>query len=147
MLIASPTPELISLATENAIIYIKKAKSILSDLKFSKKFFGFNIIKNRKTNAPKYINIPTNVMETTSANGNKNKSIRSNNSNILVIINGEEKLIPKDTSILKLLDVYKINRFRVVIELNKTIVTKSKYGEILLNNNDTLEIVTFVGGG
>ena len=86
-------------------------------------------------------------METTSANGNKNSSKRSNDSNILIIINGDEKFIPEDISILGLLDIYKINKDRVVIELNKNIVSKSDYKKIILRNKDLLEIVTFVGGG
>ena len=86
-------------------------------------------------------------METTSANGNKNSSKRSNSSNILIIINGDEKFIPEGISILELLDIYKINKDRVVIELNKNIVGKNDFEEILLRDKDLLEIVTFVGGG
>ncbi len=86
-------------------------------------------------------------METTSANGNKNSSKISNSSNILIIINGDEKFIPEDISILELLDIYKINKDRVVIELNKNIIGKNDFEETLLRDKDLLEIVTFVGGG
>ena len=86
-------------------------------------------------------------MEITSANGNKNSSKRSNSSNILIIINGDEKFIPEGISILELLDIYKINKDRVVIELNKNIIGKNDFEGTLLRDKDLLEIVTFVGGG
>ena len=86
-------------------------------------------------------------MEITSANGNKNSSKRSNSSNILIIINGDEKFIPEGISILELLDIYKINKDRVVIELNKNIIGKNDFEETILKDKDLLEIVTFVGGG
>lgn len=71
----------------------------------------------------------------------------SNTLNILIKINGEEKFISENVSILKLLETYKINKDRVVIELNKNIIKKDGLESILLNNNDELEVVTFVGGG
>ena len=36
---------------------------------------------------------------------------------------------------------------RVVVELNGEIVDKPRYGEVTLKENDTLEILGFVGGG
>lgn len=71
----------------------------------------------------------------------------SKDSSILVKINGENKLIPQQTSIVELLETYKINKDRVVIELNKQIVIKEDINNITLNKNDELEIITFVGGG
>ena len=71
----------------------------------------------------------------------------SKNSNILIKINGEDKSVPQNISILKLLELLKINKDRVVIELNKKIVKKDLFDSTLLSENDQLEIVTFVGGG
>ena len=68
-------------------------------------------------------------------------------SSILVKINGEDKSIPQNISILRLIEMYKLNKDRVVIELNKNILKKDKFKNILLKQNDELEIVTFVGGG
>ncbi|OGI20182.1 MAG: thiamine biosynthesis protein ThiS [Candidatus Melainabacteria bacterium RIFCSPHIGHO2_02_FULL_34_12] len=62
-------------------------------------------------------------------------------------VNGEIKSLPLGISILKLLEIYKINKDRVVIELNKSILNKNNLEEIRLSENDELEIVTFVGGG
>ena len=71
----------------------------------------------------------------------------SKNSSILIKINGEDKLVPQNISILKLIESLKINKDRVVIELNKKIVKKDQFDSIFLSENDQLEIVTFVGGG
>lgn len=73
--------------------------------------------------------------------------INSNDSSILIKVNGEDKVIPQDISILKLLESLKINKDRVVIEMNKQILKKELFDSTSLSNNDQLEIVTFVGGG
>ena len=36
---------------------------------------------------------------------------------------------------------------RVAVELNGDIVPKAKYSEIMLKDEDTVEVVSFVGGG
>ena len=71
----------------------------------------------------------------------------STNSSILIKVNGEDKSVPQNISILKLIESFKINKDRVVIELNKTILKKELFNSTLLSKNDELEIVTFVGGG
>ena len=71
----------------------------------------------------------------------------SNNSSILIKVNGEDKSVPQGASILKLIELFKINKDRVVIELNKKILKKDLFDSTLLSENDQLEIVTFVGGG
>ena len=71
----------------------------------------------------------------------------SKNSNVLIKVNGENKLVPQNIYILNLLELYKINEDRVVIELNKKILKKELFESVLLKENDELEIVTFVGGG
>ena len=68
-------------------------------------------------------------------------------SSVLIKVNGEVKSIPQNISILKLLEDYKINKDRVVIELNKDILKKKDFESITLKEKDELEIVTFVGGG
>ncbi|OGI09801.1 MAG: thiamine biosynthesis protein ThiS [Candidatus Melainabacteria bacterium RIFCSPLOWO2_02_FULL_35_15] len=66
---------------------------------------------------------------------------------MLIKINGEDKFVPQNISILKLIESFKINKDRVVIELNKNILKKDLFDFTLLSENDELEIVTFVGGG
>ncbi|MBI3590450.1 MAG: sulfur carrier protein ThiS [Candidatus Melainabacteria bacterium] len=71
----------------------------------------------------------------------------SSTSKVLIKINGENKFIPQNISILELLETYKINNGRVVIELNKVILKKESFQSVILNEKDEIEIVTFVGGG
>ena len=71
----------------------------------------------------------------------------SKSSSILIKVNGEDKSVPQNTSILELLESLKINKDRVVIEMNKKILKKESFDSTLLSENDQLEIVTFVGGG
>ena len=66
---------------------------------------------------------------------------------ILIKINGENKFIPQNISIVELLEIFKINKERVVIELNKEIIKKDRYNSTSIKENDELEIITFVGGG
>ena len=68
-------------------------------------------------------------------------------SNVLIKVNGEDKLIPQNTTILKLLELFKLNQGRVVMELNNQVLRKEFCNSTLLKQNDKLEIVTFVGGG
>ena len=47
----------------------------------------------------------------------------------------------------RLLEQLNIRSSRVVIELNRNIVSRETYGSAILKEGDTLEIVHFVGGG
>ena len=76
-----------------------------------------------------------------------NNSKNSSSLTTLVKINGEVKSIPQNISILELLDLFKINKNRVVIELNSKILKLDNYASTTLNESDVIEIVTFVGGG
>ncbi|MBI1858010.1 MAG: sulfur carrier protein ThiS [Candidatus Melainabacteria bacterium] len=87
------------------------------------------------------------VIDVTTAIGKKMMEQVCNNSNILIKINGENKSIPPNTSILMLLKTFNINKDRVVIELNKEIIHKDDFNNIHLNDKDKIEIVTLVGGG
>jgi len=73
--------------------------------------------------------------------------IDSQISSVVIKINGEDKQLPLNLSIVELLEIYKINKDRVVIELNKEILKKDHFQNTLIKQNDSLEIVTFVGGG
>lgn len=71
----------------------------------------------------------------------------SKDDKILIKVNGEDKAVPQNISILSLLELFKINKDRVVIELNKHILKKSDFESTILKENEEVEIVTFVGGG
>jgi sulfur carrier protein len=62
-------------------------------------------------------------------------------------INGEEKEIKEGLSVAALLDEFQIRPGRVVVELNRIIITREAHGSTALKEGDALEIVHFVGGG
>jgi len=64
-----------------------------------------------------------------------------------LIINGQQKDFPAPLNVEQLLLQLKLNREQVVVELNRKILTADKYVDIELQDDDTLEIIQFVGGG
>ena len=66
---------------------------------------------------------------------------------VKIRLNGEEKEIADGVSVAQLLDELKIRAGRVVVELNRDIVSREAHVSTLLKAGDALEIVHFVGGG
>ena len=66
---------------------------------------------------------------------------------IKIKINGKIKLLMNDYRLSNLLKNLKIPLKKVAIELNKEIIDKKKISKIKLKNNDSIEIVHFIGGG
>lgn len=64
----------------------------------------------------------------------------------MVKVNGTERDIAGKT-ILEFLAGTEYDPKRIAVERNQDIVFKSQYGDTVLENGDTLEIVSFVGGG
>ncbi len=62
-------------------------------------------------------------------------------------VNGEDKEIADGLSLARLLEEWQIRPGRVVVELNRDIVSRDAHGSTLLKEGDALEIVHFVGGG
>jgi len=65
----------------------------------------------------------------------------------VVKVNGSEMNFKNINNIIELLDKLKVNEDRVVIELNGVIVSKEDFGNVNLNEDDTIEVISFVGGG
>ena len=71
-----------------------------------------------------------------------------NNSNVAKIqLNGDLYEINTGTNLNELLNKLKIQKNKVAIEVNGEIVEKDKYPNLILNKNDKVEIVHFIGGG
>ena len=66
---------------------------------------------------------------------------------MIVHINGEEREIAAGLSVTKLLEELGIRPGRVVVELNRDVLSRDAHDATLLKKGDTLEIVQFVGGG
>jgi thiamine biosynthesis protein ThiS len=64
-----------------------------------------------------------------------------------IVLNGEEINIADSLSILGLIDLYELPATKVAVERNLEIVPKSAYVTTMLKENDTVEIVHFIGGG
>ncbi len=62
-------------------------------------------------------------------------------------LNGVKKELLPGTTIHGLLAQLHITSERVAIELNLTIIDKSKLDQVFLKEGDHLEIINFVGGG
>lgn len=62
-------------------------------------------------------------------------------------VNGEEKEIADGLNVARLLEELQIRPGRVVVELNRNIVSREAHASTLLKEGDALEIVHFVGGG
>ncbi len=71
-----------------------------------------------------------------------------NNLNVAKIqLNGDLYEINKGTSLTELLNKLKIEKNKVAIEVNGEIIDKNNYQNLILNKNDKVEIVHFIGGG
>lgn len=66
---------------------------------------------------------------------------------VIVHINGEEKEIGSQLSVAQLLQELGIRPGRVVVELNRDILSREAHDKTLLKDGDQIEIVHFVGGG
>ena len=71
-----------------------------------------------------------------------------NNLNVAKIqLNGDPYEINNGTNLIELLNKLKIEKNKVAVEVNGEIVEKNKYPILILNKNDKVEIVHFIGGG
>ena len=66
---------------------------------------------------------------------------------IKIKLNGKIILVDKGTNLEDLIEKFKFPSQKIAIEKNNLIVEKKKIKKILLNPNDKIEIVHFIGGG
>lgn len=66
---------------------------------------------------------------------------------IELILNGKNVELENEITIDELLSIYKIDNSRVVVELNMEIISKDDYKKIKVKSKDTIEVISFVGGG
>ncbi len=62
-------------------------------------------------------------------------------------VNGKEIVIEDGITLKTFLESTGYNIERIAVELNRNIVPKETYENVILNNSDSMEIVSFVGGG
>jgi len=66
---------------------------------------------------------------------------------VFVEINGDPKEIPPSLNVRTLLEHLGIDTQRVAVELNRNIVRKADWENVIIEADSKLEIVMFVGGG
>lgn len=64
-----------------------------------------------------------------------------------MILNGKTVDLKEDISVKDLLENYDLNPQKVVVEVNMEILDDEVYSTYLLKNEDTVEVISFVGGG
>jgi sulfur carrier protein len=64
-----------------------------------------------------------------------------------ITLNGEKKQVPDGVTVAGLLEFLNIQHQRVAVELNETIVKKGRYSEAVVSDGDSVEVVSFMGGG
>ena len=62
-------------------------------------------------------------------------------------VNGKPVPLEEPVGLTEFLQRNGYDSVRIAVELNGSIVPKASYGEVTLFLEDTLEIVSFVGGG
>ena len=62
-------------------------------------------------------------------------------------INGQHMEIPEGTTIAAFLEMHKLQPKSVVVEVNRVIIEREKFEEVVLSEGDEVEIVRFIGGG
>ena len=64
-----------------------------------------------------------------------------------MIVNGIEMKFDTNITVIELLQKLEIDKDKVVIEINLEIIPKENYSNRIINDDDKIEIVGFVGGG
>jgi thiamine biosynthesis protein ThiS len=64
-----------------------------------------------------------------------------------ITVNGDQRRAPAGCSVEDLLASFGLHPRMVVVEHNRTILDRTRYGSVEVREGDTFELVHFVGGG
>ncbi len=64
-----------------------------------------------------------------------------------ITVNGENRTLQEGTSLAQLVASLGLKDKRIAVEVNRDIVPRSEYGNFILSDKDTVEIVNAIGGG
>ena len=62
-------------------------------------------------------------------------------------LNGKEREVQGGHTVRSLLDELELHPGMVVVELNRDILERDSYADVLVHEGDSIELVHFVGGG
>ena len=65
----------------------------------------------------------------------------------MVRINGKHYKLTEYSYISEILKELNLNKDKVVVEVNLNIIPREEYDNFIVKENDSLEILSFVGGG
>jgi sulfur carrier protein len=66
---------------------------------------------------------------------------------IKITINGKEKEFPRNILLQELIQEFYKPSTLAIAELNGEIIKKNRWNEVAIKHGDSLELVSFVGGG
>ncbi len=66
---------------------------------------------------------------------------------IQVQVNGKEREVQSGLSVHELVESFDLNPLLIVVELNRTILSRDEFKDIQVSEGDAVELVHFVGGG
>ena len=66
---------------------------------------------------------------------------------MLIKVNGKELILEKEISLLEFLISRQIDPRLAIIEHNEQIIKNEDWANVLIKENDTLEVLRFIGGG
>jgi thiamine biosynthesis protein ThiS len=64
-----------------------------------------------------------------------------------LMVNGEEKEFSVSATVLDVVQSLGLTPAQVAVERNLEIVPRATYSQVTVEENDKIEVVTFVGGG
>ena len=64
-----------------------------------------------------------------------------------IVINGQKKEIFTAQNLLEIVGQFSSNPAALIAEVNGAIVKKAQWDAVSVNDGDTIELVSFVGGG
>ena len=64
-----------------------------------------------------------------------------------IFINGKKFRVHENINLINILKDNNLNTKNIVIEINKVIITRDHWENMKINENDSIEIITAVGGG
>ncbi len=68
-------------------------------------------------------------------------------SQIKFFLNGEERFLQKEITILQLIQDLNLDVKKIAVEKDLEIILPQQFVEVLINENCKIEIVHFIGGG
>lgn len=65
----------------------------------------------------------------------------------MIKLNGKEIEFRENITVLDIVHKYDFDIKRIAVEINENIISKKDYDKTIINDQDTIEVVSFVGGG